>query len=57
MKTSISITIIFIASLFISSCSVIGGIFNAGMSVGIFLTVFFLAIILFIVLRFSKRKE
>ncbi len=57
MKTVTSIITIFIASLLISSCSVVGGIFNAGMSVGIFMTVFFLAIILFIVLRLGKKRE
>jgi hypothetical protein len=56
MKTFTASLTIFIASLLISSCSVVGGIFNTGMNVGIFITVFFIAIILFIVFRFRNRQ-
>lgn len=41
-------------SLFMNSCSIIGGIFKAGMSVGIFLVVLILVVILAIVLRAKK---
>lgn len=57
MKQLTAILTIFIASLGISSCSVIGGIFNAGMSVGIFITVFFIAIILFLVVRMGRKRN
>jgi hypothetical protein len=41
--------------LIISSCKVIGGIFEAGMGVGIFLTVLVIAIIISLVVRLGKK--
>lgn len=38
-----------------SSCSVIGGIFKAGMGVGIFVVVAVIALIIFLVIRFTKK--
>jgi hypothetical protein len=40
---------------FLSSCSVVGGIFKAGIGVGIFLVVAIVAIILFFVFRGRNR--
>lgn len=55
MKPFTTLLAITIGSLFMTSCSVIEGIFNVGMSVGIFISVFFAGIILFILLRFRRK--
>jgi len=39
-----------------SGCSVVEGIFNAGMGVGIFVVVFVIAIIIFFVTRIGKKR-
>jgi len=41
----------------LSSCSVISGIFKAGMGVGIFAVIAVVAIIVFIVMRSRKNKS
>ena len=41
--------------LTLNSCEVIGGIFKAGMGVGIFIVIAVIAIILFIISRFFKK--
>ena len=52
----IAISAIFMTLLTtISSCSVIGGIFKAGMGVGIFIVVAVIALIIFIVTRIGKK--
>lgn len=58
MKTSkCSLAIIaFIATQVLSSCEVIVGIFKAGMGFGIFLVMAVLALIVFLVVRFSRSK-
>jgi len=40
----------------LSGCAAIGGIFEAGMGVGIFLVVFVIAVIIFFVSRMGKNK-
>ncbi len=54
------LTFIFALTIFIlttfSSCAVVGGIFKAGMSVGIFLVVIVVALILFFIFRMRKNK-
>lgn len=54
-KRSLAITAL-IASLLLSSCEVIGGIFKAGMGFGIFLVMAVLALIVFLIVRFSRSK-
>ncbi|WP_264564033.1 hypothetical protein [Flavobacterium sp. N3904] len=41
--------------LTLNSCEVIGGIFKAGMGVGIFIVIAVIAVILFIISRFFKK--
>jgi len=54
-KTSILTTLFFTLILF-QSCSVIGGIFKAGMGFGIFLVVLVIAFIIFLIVKFGKSK-
>jgi hypothetical protein len=49
----ISIPFIFL-TLFLSACQVVGGIFKAGMGVGIFIVLAVIAVIVFIVMRARK---
>jgi hypothetical protein len=42
--------------LTLSSCSIVKGIFKAGVGVGIFLVVAVIAILLFIITKIFKRK-
>lgn len=51
----ISICSVLLISLFLSSCSVIGGIFKAGMGFGIFIVLLIIAIIVFIIMRGSRK--
>lgn len=57
MKAVIPLFIFFIASLLMSSCSVVEGIFNAGMSVGIFFTVLLISAILYVVFRIGNKRQ
>ena len=47
---------VFILLFLFSSCSVIEGIFKAGVGVGVFIVVAILALIIFIISRFTKNK-
>ena len=40
----------------LQSCAVVGGIFKAGMGVGVFVVVLVIAIIIFFIVRMGKRK-
>lgn len=51
----IKLVIAFIILLTMNSCEVIEGIFEAGMGVGIFLVIAVIAIIIYIITRFSKK--
>ena len=57
MKKSKLLTLFLILLLFsiLSSCSVIGGIFKAGMGFGIFIVVFIIVIIAVIVMKATKK--
>jgi hypothetical protein len=55
MKKATQFLIMLLSVLCFNSCSVVGGIFNVGMDVGIFISVLFIVIILFIVLRLRKK--
>lgn len=57
MKNQISrIVMLFIVLFSFTSCELIGGIFKAGVGVGIFIVVAVLAIILFIVSKLFGKK-
>jgi hypothetical protein len=47
--------IAFTILLTMNSCEVIGGIFKAGMGVGIFIVIAIIAVIIFIISRFFKK--
>jgi len=51
----ITVISLFLMSVMISSCSVIEGIFKAGMGFGIFLVVAVIVLILYLVFRFGKK--
>jgi len=55
MKKTISLFLI-IFILLISSCSLIGGIFKAGVWVGVLLVVGILALVIYLVTRGSSNK-
>lgn len=57
MKNQISrIVLLFVVLFSFTSCELIGGIFKAGIGVGIFIVVAILAIILFIVSKIFGKK-
>lgn len=47
---------LFLISFLFTSCEVIEGIFKAGMGVGIFIVIAVIAVIIFIISKFSKRS-
>ena len=57
MQKQITRILMFFVVLFsFSSCSVIEGIFKAGMGVGIFIVVAIIAVIIFIISKVSGKK-
>lgn len=56
MKKQAIVTLFMALLLTISGCSVVGGIFKAGMGVGVFAVVLVIAIIIFFIVRMGKRK-
>ncbi|MES2655030.1 MAG: hypothetical protein V4620_05535 [Bacteroidota bacterium] len=48
------LTLLFLSSL-LSSCEIIGGIFKAGMSFGIFIVVAIIVIIVFLIMKAGKK--
>lgn len=56
MKKTSLITLGLFALLMFQSCSVIGGIFKAGMGFGIFVVVLIIALIIFLIFKFGKGK-
>lgn len=54
-KTSLITALLFVLITF-QSCSVIGGIFKAGMGFGIFIVVLIIATIIFLIVKFGKSK-
>ena len=59
MKISNYITVftLLLMSSMISSCSVIEGIFKAGMGFGIFIVIAIIGIIIFLVVRMGRSKK
>ncbi|MBA3648046.1 MAG: hypothetical protein H0W62_05760 [Chitinophagales bacterium] len=49
------ITLFLLFSIFLSSCSVVSGIFNAGMGFGIFIVILVLVLIVWLFMRSNKR--
>ena len=47
--------LLFIMAL-LNSCTVVGGIFKAGMGVGIFIVVAIIALIIFLIARIGNKK-
>jgi hypothetical protein len=47
---------VFVILFSFTSCEVIGGIFKAGMGVGIFIVIFIVAIIIWILSKFLGKK-
>ncbi|WP_310560032.1 hypothetical protein [Flavobacterium sp.] len=57
MKEKIAgILMISLVLLLVSSCSVVEGIFKAGVGVGVFFVVVIVAVIVFVISRFTSRK-
>jgi steroid 5-alpha reductase family enzyme len=58
-KTSrfLNLILVLFLGLFVSSCSVVGGIFKTGMDFGIFITVAVIVLIIVLVLRIGRRKN
>ena len=57
MKKQLQLVAMFILILFtFTSCEVIGGIFKAGMGVGIFIVIAVIALIIFIISKFNGNK-
>ncbi len=52
---SLSIFLLFILSSLLSSCSLIGGIFKAGMGFGIFIVIAIIVLIIVVVTRIGKK--
>lgn len=48
---------LFFMSLMLSSCSVVEGIFKAGMGVGVFIVIAIIGIIIFLVVRLGRGKK
>lgn len=49
--------ILLFMSMIVSSCEVIGGIFKAGMSFGIFIVIAIILVVIFLIIRIGKRKD
>ncbi|MEO5570860.1 MAG: hypothetical protein ABIT08_12105 [Bacteroidia bacterium] len=53
---SILIAFVILFLTVFSSCAVVGGIFKAGMGVGIFIVLLVIALIIFVISRMGKNK-
>jgi hypothetical protein len=56
MNRYIYLPVILFISLLFTSCSVVGGIFKAGMGVGVFISVLLVGGIIYFVARFSNNE-
>lgn len=48
--------ILFISSMALTSCEVIGDIFGAGVYTGMFIVIFVIVLIIFLVVRMTRKK-
>ena len=55
-KTTQRILLLLVVMFTFSSCEVIGGIFKAGMGVGIFLVIAVIAVVLFLISKMFGKK-
>ena len=56
MKNKITpLFVVLLASLSLTSCSAIEGIFKAGFGIGIFVAIAILVLIIYIITRFTKK--
>lgn len=55
-KQSLGLLLLLVASLTLTSCEVVEGIFKLGMGVGIFIVIAVIAVIVFIVSKLGGRK-
>nr|WP_314838604.1 hypothetical protein [uncultured Flavobacterium sp.] len=55
-KIATRISLLSFLLVILSSCSIVKGIFKAGVGVGIFLVIAVIAILLFIITKIFKRK-
>lgn len=53
-QTSIAVLALLVTTL-ISGCEVIGGIFEAGVGVGVFIVIFIIGLIIFLITRMGKK--
>jgi hypothetical protein len=54
-KNLILLPIIMLMTLFLGSCGLMEGIFQAGMGIGIFIAIIVVALVIFLVSRFRRR--
>jgi hypothetical protein len=55
MRTSVNTLFLFMLLGLISGCAVIGGIFQAGVGVGIFITVALAVLVIYLMTKISRR--
>ena len=55
-KQSLIFALLLVLLTTFQSCAVVGGIFKAGMGVGIFAVVLVIAVIIFLIVRFGRNK-
>jgi hypothetical protein len=55
MRTSVNTLFLFMVLGLISGCAVIGGIFKAGVGVGIFITVALAVLVIYLISKISRR--
>jgi hypothetical protein len=56
-KKYINLSWLMLLTLFVSSCSVVEGIFKAGMGFGIFAVIAVVALIIYIIFRLGRGKK
>lgn len=54
-KMYTAVSVLLVMTMMLSSCSVVEGIFKAGMGVGIFAVLAILVVIVFVISRFRKK--
>lgn len=55
-KQSLIFALLLVLLTTFQSCAVVGGIFKAGMGVGIFVVVAIIALIIFLIAKFGRNK-
>lgn len=52
----LQVMFVVLLSFYLSSCSVVSGIFNTGFKLGIFITIVIIIVLIFIIARMGKRS-